>query len=159
MVSRCFPGGYNVKLCISRGRLAWWLLGFCVVCGSSLHGSDLAIDVMESLYTMLSKHSEAGFANFPIIIHSVYSGFIRYIFSSRVQCPHSVQHFISWTFDPDREFIKKCFDSKRDMQVGNHTKLNSAPYSNCGFFLLHYVIFNQHFFCHNELLQICCRFY
>ena len=33
MVSRCFPGGYNVKLYISRGRLAWWLLAFlcCVV--------------------------------------------------------------------------------------------------------------------------------
>ena len=28
MVSRCFPGGYNVKLYISRGRLAWWLLTF-----------------------------------------------------------------------------------------------------------------------------------
>ena len=27
-VSRCFPGGYNVKLYISRGRLAWWLLAF-----------------------------------------------------------------------------------------------------------------------------------
>ena len=26
MVPRCFPGGYNVKLYISRGRLAWWLL-------------------------------------------------------------------------------------------------------------------------------------
>ena len=25
---RCFPGGYNVKLYISRGRLAWWLLAF-----------------------------------------------------------------------------------------------------------------------------------
>ena len=24
VVSRCFPGGYNVKLYISRGRLAWW---------------------------------------------------------------------------------------------------------------------------------------
>ena len=32
MVSRCFPGGYNVELYISRGRLAWWLLAFCVVC-------------------------------------------------------------------------------------------------------------------------------
>ena len=34
MVSRCFPGGYNVKLYISRGRLAWWLLAFlsCVPC-------------------------------------------------------------------------------------------------------------------------------
>ena len=28
VVSRCFPGGYNVKLDISRGRLAWWLLAF-----------------------------------------------------------------------------------------------------------------------------------
>ena len=33
MVSRCFPGGYNVKLYISRGRLAWWLLAFlCCDC-------------------------------------------------------------------------------------------------------------------------------
>ena len=28
VVSRCFPGGYNVKLYIPRGRLAWWLLVF-----------------------------------------------------------------------------------------------------------------------------------
>ena len=28
VVSRCFPGGYNVKLYISRGSLAWWLLAF-----------------------------------------------------------------------------------------------------------------------------------
>ena len=28
VVSRCFPGGYNVKLYISRGRLAWWLPAF-----------------------------------------------------------------------------------------------------------------------------------
>ena len=28
VVSSCFPGGYNVKLYISRGRLAWWLLAF-----------------------------------------------------------------------------------------------------------------------------------
>ena len=34
VVSRCFPGGYNVKLYISRGRLAWWLLAFlCCGCG------------------------------------------------------------------------------------------------------------------------------
>ena len=33
VVSRCFPGGYNVKLYISRGRLAWWLLAFlCCDC-------------------------------------------------------------------------------------------------------------------------------
>ena len=31
VVFRCFPGGYNVKLYISRGRLAWSLLGFCAV--------------------------------------------------------------------------------------------------------------------------------
>ena len=28
VVSMCFPGGYNVKLYISKGRLAWWLLAF-----------------------------------------------------------------------------------------------------------------------------------
>ena len=28
VVSNCFPCGYNVKLYISRGRLAWWLLAF-----------------------------------------------------------------------------------------------------------------------------------
>ena len=28
VVSRCFPGGYNVKQYISRGRLAWLLLAF-----------------------------------------------------------------------------------------------------------------------------------
>ena len=32
VVSRCFPGAYNVKLYISRGRLAWWLLAF-LCCG------------------------------------------------------------------------------------------------------------------------------
>ena len=32
VVSRCFPGGYNVKLYISRGRLAWRLLAF-LCCG------------------------------------------------------------------------------------------------------------------------------
>ena len=39
-VSRCFPGGYNVKLYISRGRLALWLLAFlhsdrCNICRTS----------------------------------------------------------------------------------------------------------------------------
>ena len=37
VVSRCFPGGYNVKLYISRGRLAWWLLVF-------LHSTSLLIE-------------------------------------------------------------------------------------------------------------------
>ena len=32
VVSRCFAGGYNVKLYIFRGRLAWWLLAF-LCCG------------------------------------------------------------------------------------------------------------------------------
>ena len=36
MVSRCFPGGYNVKLYISRDRLAWWLLAF-LCCESKCH--------------------------------------------------------------------------------------------------------------------------
>ena len=43
VVSRCFPGGYNVKLYISRGRLAWWLLAFFVLwwfMKSALFGHD-----------------------------------------------------------------------------------------------------------------------
>ena len=38
VVSRCFPGGYNVKLYISRGRLAWWLLAFlcCDFCVNTM---------------------------------------------------------------------------------------------------------------------------
>ena len=40
VVSRCFPGGYNVKLDISRGRLAWWLLTFLhsEICNFKLYG-------------------------------------------------------------------------------------------------------------------------
>ena len=47
VVSRCFPGGYIVKLYISRGRLARWLLAFLhsgsiitkqVYCQTSMHG-------------------------------------------------------------------------------------------------------------------------
>ena len=33
----CFPGGYNVKRYISRGRLAWWLLAF-LSCDSANDG-------------------------------------------------------------------------------------------------------------------------
>ena len=39
VVSRCFPGGYNVKLYISRGRLAWWLLTF-------LHSQVCTLDLI-----------------------------------------------------------------------------------------------------------------
>ena len=40
VVSRCFPGGYNVKVYISRGRLAWWLLAFlCCASDSSWEGT------------------------------------------------------------------------------------------------------------------------
>ena len=40
VVSRCFPGGYNVKLYISRGRLAWWLLAFLHSVGKSAWGTN-----------------------------------------------------------------------------------------------------------------------
>ena len=43
VVSRCFPGGYNVKLYISRGRLALWLLAF-------LHSVAIPCDEFNSLY-------------------------------------------------------------------------------------------------------------
>ena len=55
------------------------LFDCCIECGSSPHKFDLAIDLMESLYTMLSKHSAGGFAKFPIITHSVYSIFFLHI--------------------------------------------------------------------------------
>ena len=42
VVSRCFPGGYNVKLYISRGRLAWWLLAFL---HSVIHYEDVPENV------------------------------------------------------------------------------------------------------------------
>ena len=49
VVSRCFPGGYNVKLYISRGRLAWWLLAF-------LHsGSTGAIYAQVSFFSIYSQ--------------------------------------------------------------------------------------------------------
>ena len=52
VVSRCFPGGYNVKLYISRGRLAWWLLAFlCCACTNDISGlywnSDIWHDMFE----------------------------------------------------------------------------------------------------------------
>ena len=48
VVSRCFPGGYNVKLYISRGRLAWRLLAF-------LHSEKiLLLDTQKHKRTTLS---------------------------------------------------------------------------------------------------------
>ena len=41
VVSRCFPGGYNVKLYISRGRLAWWLLAFLCCEYDNIHTMGL----------------------------------------------------------------------------------------------------------------------
>ena len=52
VVSRCFPGGYNVKLYISRGRLAWWLLAF-LCCGTCFITSQ----VISSLATLLASFS------------------------------------------------------------------------------------------------------
>ena len=46
VVYRCFPGGYNVKLYISRGRLAWWLLAF--LCCGLWH----QVNVLASLLTI-----------------------------------------------------------------------------------------------------------
>ena len=63
VVSRCFPGGYNVKLYISRGRLAWWLLAFfaqCYHCTKShyplgyRHGAQVIIKVSDHQYWWLA---------------------------------------------------------------------------------------------------------
>ena len=66
VVSRCFPGGYNVKLYISRGRLAWWLLFFL---HSGRHTTPLHMSLWDSLncenkyllnlYTHYLHHSRA----------------------------------------------------------------------------------------------------
>ena len=61
MVSRCFPGGYNVKLYISRGRLAWWLLAFlcCVLKLSLMEVIQLQdlIDYHDQIIDVLSERS------------------------------------------------------------------------------------------------------
>ena len=48
VVSRCFPGGYNVKLYISRSRLAWWLLAF--LCCDML--SPVVVVCIQSLFDL-----------------------------------------------------------------------------------------------------------
>ena len=60
VVSRCFPGGYNVKLYISRGRLPWWLLAF-------LHSDTWNLDKLQTwnwglLYTPGYTHMKQGHA-------------------------------------------------------------------------------------------------
>ena len=51
VVSRCFPGRYNVKLYISRGRLAWWLLAF--LCCESIHACLYVIFMYKVITTLL----------------------------------------------------------------------------------------------------------
>ena len=57
VVSRCFPGGYNVKLYISRGRLAWWLLAFlhseCTKSQWYFHG-DYSIHIYTLVINIIS---------------------------------------------------------------------------------------------------------
>ena len=57
VVSRCFPGGYNVKLYISRGRLAWWLLAF-------LHSANAKESERSSQRLLYSTH-RVGLQNNP----------------------------------------------------------------------------------------------
>ena len=68
VVSRCFPGGYNVKLYISRGRLAWWLLAF-------LH-SGLGVG------TALEVNAQKGNARISVelgIISLIFNEYILYV--------------------------------------------------------------------------------
>ena len=50
VVSRCFPGGYNVKLYISRGRLAWWFLAF--LCCDAMILYEKGIDAQENQHVI-----------------------------------------------------------------------------------------------------------
>ena len=63
MVSRCFPGGYNVKLYISRGRLAWWLLAFlhsvCSLPFSMYPQESLRISIHLMYYPFTHKTSSS----------------------------------------------------------------------------------------------------
>ena len=59
VVSFCFPGGYNVKLYISRGRLAWWLLSFfCTV--PLAHKGPVTGALPQDLYKERNMLSEDG---------------------------------------------------------------------------------------------------
>ena len=53
VVSRCFPGAYNVKLYISRGRLAWWLLAF-------LHSDGWTCAQKFSIFSILQHNMASG---------------------------------------------------------------------------------------------------
>ena len=63
VVSRCFPGGYNVKQHISRGRLAWWLLAF-------LH-SDEQSNITEGNIMLDTVQGESSVEGYIILAHSV----------------------------------------------------------------------------------------
>ena len=60
VISRCFPGGYNVKLYISRGRLAWWLLAFlCCVCPMlTLHSQFVATEKINGVISAAAVLSQ-----------------------------------------------------------------------------------------------------
>ena len=60
VVSWCFLGGYNVKLYISRGRLAWWLLAF-------LHSEDIALAAVFNVYTGLKCHYPPSYPRLDIL--------------------------------------------------------------------------------------------
>ena len=56
VVSRCFPGGYNVKLYISRGRLAWRLLAFlcCVYCIVAIISWPKSMGELHEIFMLIS---------------------------------------------------------------------------------------------------------
>ena len=60
VVSRCFPGGYNVKLYISRGRLARWLLAFLQCSEISMCKWPLFSVVLECYYFQHMVHMIVG---------------------------------------------------------------------------------------------------
>ena len=71
VVSRCFPSGYNVKLYISRGRLAWRLPSFFVLwywylisknktfycCPTVTLKSLVSHDSLDSMYIVVTTQS------------------------------------------------------------------------------------------------------
>ena len=96
VVSRCFPGGYNVKLYISRGRLAWWLLAF-------LHSVGNLENQWCNFGTLLYLHD----INFPHpdLFCCIHLSLIMHVFSCRYRLLKVVKwnsmNKMSWLYESE----------------------------------------------------------
>ena len=106
VVSRCFPGGYNVKLYISRGRLAWWLLVFCKLLGLIIYNIigqctcilvlNLTWDTRETQLGNNTKHINTPFSHFyvPFMCPSTLASHIKHYTAYNMTCSFMVLNHI-----------------------------------------------------------------